>query len=88
MRKLASIRRIADIQPIKDADAIEVATIDGWKVVVKKGEYSVGNLVVYLEIDSWVEANVTNLAQARTLFKKILKGQRNILRFLSRQEIQ
>ncbi|CAB4197151.1 hypothetical protein UFOVP1304_25 [uncultured Caudovirales phage] len=41
-----------------------------------------------LEIDSWVEANVTNLAQARTLFKKILKGQRNILRFLSRQEIQ
>lgn len=54
MRKLASIRRIADIQPIKDADAIEVATIDGWKVVVKKGEYNVGNLVVYLEIDSWV----------------------------------
>lgn len=54
MRKLASIRRIADIQPIKDADAIEVATIDGWKVVVKKGEYSVGDLAVYIEIDSWV----------------------------------
>lgn len=54
MRKLASIRRIADIQPIEDADAIEVATIDGWKVVVKKGEFSVGDLAVYLEIDSWV----------------------------------
>lgn len=54
MRKLASIRKIADIQPIKDADAIEVATVDGWKVVVKKGEYSVGDLAVYLEIDSWV----------------------------------
>lgn len=54
MRKLASIRKIANIQPIKDADAIEVATVDGWKVVVKKGEYSVGDLAVYLEIDSWV----------------------------------
>jgi len=54
MRELASIRKIADIQPIKDADAIEVATVDGWKVVVKKGEFSVGDLAVYLEIDSWV----------------------------------
>ena len=54
MRKLASIRRIGDIQSIDGADAIEVATIDGWKVVVKKGEFSVGDLAVYLEIDSWV----------------------------------
>jgi RNA ligase (TIGR02306 family) len=54
MRKLASIRKIADIRPIPDADAIEVAVVDGWKVVVKKGEYSVGDLAVYLEIDSWV----------------------------------
>ena len=54
MRKLASIRRIADIQPIEGADAIVVATIDGWKVVVKKGEFAVGDLAVYLEIDSWV----------------------------------
>ena len=54
MRKLASIRRIADIQPIEGADAIVVATVDGWKVVVKKGEFKVGDLAVYLEIDSWV----------------------------------
>lgn len=54
MRKLASIRKIADIRPIPDADAIEVAVVDGWKVVVKKGEYSVGDLAVYIEIDSWV----------------------------------
>jgi RNA ligase (TIGR02306 family) len=54
MRKLASIRRISDVQPIKDADAIEVATVDGWKVVVKKGEYSAGDLAVYIEIDSWI----------------------------------
>ena len=54
MRKLASIRRIADIQPIEGADAIVAATIDGWKVVVKKGEFNVGDLALYIEIDSWV----------------------------------
>ena len=53
-RKLASIRRIADIQPIEGADAIVVATIDGWKVVVKKDEFKVDDLAVYIEIDSWV----------------------------------
>lgn len=54
MRKLASIRVIDAIEPILGADAIEVATVGGWKVVVKKGEYQAGDLAVYLEIDSWV----------------------------------
>lgn len=54
MRKLATLRRISEIAPIPEADAIEVATVDGWKLVVKKGEFSVGQLALYLEIDSWV----------------------------------
>jgi RNA ligase (TIGR02306 family) len=53
-RKLATIRKIAAIEPIEDADAIEVAVVDGWKVVVKKGEFAVDSLAVYIEIDSWV----------------------------------
>ncbi|UYD57588.1 hypothetical protein OFDDKENP_00212 [Aeromonas phage B614] len=51
-RQLASIRKIADIQPIPGADAIECATIDGWEVVVKKGEFAIGDDCVYFEIDS------------------------------------
>lgn len=54
MRKLASIQKILDIQPIPGADAIEVAQINNWKVVVKKGEFAIGDLVVYFEIDSWI----------------------------------
>lgn len=54
MRKLASIKRIDEINPIEGADAIEVATVGGWKVVVKKGEYTAGDLAVYFEIDSWI----------------------------------
>lgn len=54
MRKLATIRRIDAIHPIEGADAIETAIVGGWKVVVKKGEYAVGDLAVYCEIDSWI----------------------------------
>lgn len=54
MRKLATIRKIDALTPIVGADAIECAHIGGWKVVVKKGEYTAGDLAVYIEIDSWV----------------------------------
>ena len=53
-RKLASVVKIVDIQPIVGADAIVVATVKGWKVVVKKDEYKVGDLAVYYEIDSFL----------------------------------
>lgn len=54
MRKLATIRKIDELNPIEGADAIECAVVGGWKVVVKKGEFNIGDLAVYLEIDSWV----------------------------------
>lgn len=53
-RKLASVRRIDAINPIPNADAIEVATVGGWQVVVKRGEYKVGDLAIHCEIDSWI----------------------------------
>lgn len=51
-RKLATIRKIDLIEPIEGADAIELATIGGWKVVVKKNEFKTNDLCVYFEIDS------------------------------------
>lgn len=52
MRHLATIQKICDISPIEGADKIEVATIKGWKVVVLKDQFKVGDFVVYAEIDS------------------------------------
>ena len=52
MRKLASIQRIRALEPIESADAIEKATVLGWQLVVKKGDYQVGDLCIYVEIDS------------------------------------
>ena len=52
MRQLATIQKIAKLDAIPNADKIEVATILGWKAVVGKGEFKVGDLVIYCEIDS------------------------------------
>ena len=52
MRKLASIQAIKALEPIEGADAIEKATVLGWQLVVKKGEFKVGDMAVYCEIDS------------------------------------
>ena len=54
MRKMATIRKIDSIRPIPGADAIECAIVGGWTCVVKRGEYTVGDLAVYCEIDSWM----------------------------------
>lgn len=52
MRKLATLETILDLQPIPEADKIEVATVRGWKVVVGKGLYQVGDKCIYHEVDS------------------------------------
>ena len=51
-RKLASIQRVLEIIPIENADAIELVRINGWQCVTKKGEFAVGDLGVYFEIDA------------------------------------
>jgi len=53
-RKLASIQKIETLNPIKKADFIEVATVEGmgWNVVVKKGEFQVGDACIFCEVDA------------------------------------
>lgn len=53
-RKLASFRTVDAIEPIEGADMIELAVIGGWKVVIKKGEFAVGDPCVYFEIDTFL----------------------------------
>jgi RNA ligase (TIGR02306 family) len=55
-RQLVTQRTVADIQPIPGADNIVCATVDGWKVVVKKGEFAVGDPCVFFEVDSFLPA--------------------------------
>lgn len=57
MRHLATIQQIAEVKPIEGADAIEAVRVKEWWCVAKKGEFSVGTLCVYFEIDSLLPIN-------------------------------
>lgn len=51
-RHLASIQKISNIEPIVGADRVELATIEGWKTIVQKDQFKIGEMVVFFEIDS------------------------------------
>jgi RNA ligase (TIGR02306 family) len=51
-RKLVSVQTIGNLEPITDADFIEKATVMGWSLVVKKGEFQIGDRCAFFEIDS------------------------------------
>ncbi|MDR3049003.1 MAG: hypothetical protein LBV16_04100 [Elusimicrobiota bacterium] len=57
MRKLASIQKIKEISPIKGYDRVELATVLGYKSVIKKGDFKVGDICVYFEVDSVLPKN-------------------------------
>lgn len=74
MRKLASIQEIRDIQPIPNADAIEVVTINGWQVVAKKGKFKIGDLCVYFEIDSFLPIKPEFEFLRKACYRKMADG--------------
>ena len=51
-RALAHVEKIEWIRPIEGADNIELIGVLGWVCVAKKGEFNVGDMAVYIEIDS------------------------------------
>jgi RNA ligase (TIGR02306 family) len=73
-RALASVQRILAVDPIPYADAIEVATVRGWKVVIKKGEYQPGDLAVYCEIDSFLPIDDAYEFLRKSSYRKLPDG--------------
>mgnify|MGYP006921281600 CR=1 FL=1 len=74
-RKLASIRTINEILPIEGADNIELAVVDGWKVVVAKNVgHKVGDSVIYCEIDSFLPIKDEFEFLRKSSYKKLSDG--------------
>ena len=48
MRELAKISTIQNLEPIKGKDRIELATVENYPVIIQKGIYKEGDLVVYI----------------------------------------
>jgi RNA ligase (TIGR02306 family) len=74
-RSLAQIVKVINIEAIDGADKIELASVLGWKVAVKKDDkFSIGDLAIYFSIDSVLDTNPRTefLGGKRLKTKKIL----------------
>lgn len=54
-RELAYLVRVDGIEPIVGSDNCEAALVGGWRVMVRKETFKVGELAIYFEIDSRVD---------------------------------
>ena len=71
---MATIRKIDALRPIEGADAIETAIVGGWTCVVKKGEYTAGDLAVYCEIDSFIPSTIAPFLTKPGHYAKTFEG--------------
>jgi len=74
MRKLASVQKIVDVQPIEGADLICKYKVNNWWVVDGVGKYGVGDFVVYCEIDSFLPIREEYEFLRKSSYKKLVDG--------------
>lgn len=76
-KSLAHIEKIEEIIPIVGADKIEIAKVFDYSIVVKKNEFKVGDLALYIEVDSILPDGFND--EQRNLYnslKEILKTEK------------
>lgn len=88
MRELAHVEKIVHIDPIPGADSIVVAQVLGWNVVIGKDDFKEGDLAVFFEIDSFLDASdpryasfeprFTNWGEKRGMRLKTIKLRKQI----------
>ena len=54
VRELAYLVKIDEIRPIEGYDRVEHARVGGWWIIVRKDQFKVGDVAIYIEIDSKV----------------------------------
>ena len=57
-RELAYVVHIDGLEPIPGYDRVEQAIVGGWRVIVRKGQFQVGDPAIYFEIDSRVPSDM------------------------------
>jgi RNA ligase (TIGR02306 family) len=58
--KLATYETITEVLPIEGADRIELARVQGWQSVIRKGEFKVGDQVIFVPIDTVLAPSAWN----------------------------
>ena len=57
IRELVYVVNIDGIEPIPGYDRVEHAIVGGWRVIVQKGQFKMGDPAIYFEIDSRVPSD-------------------------------
>jgi RNA ligase (TIGR02306 family) len=70
MQKIASVERIYNIQPHSNADSLEIGSVCGYKCIVKKGEFTDNDLIIFIEPDSIISESSRNITQYSFLQNK------------------
>jgi RNA ligase (TIGR02306 family) len=73
-RKMAWIVKIEEITPIINADSICAYRVGGWWVVDRKDSYAIGDLCVYVTIDSWVPNTIAPFLTKPGQYPKVFEG--------------
>jgi RNA ligase (TIGR02306 family) len=58
--KLAEIQTINEIIPIEGADRIVLAKVQGWQSVIQRGQFNVGDRIVFVPIDTVLRPETWN----------------------------
>ena len=67
------VAKINEIKPIEGADNIELGVIGGWNCIIKKGQYSVDDLVIVATTDAVIPQTISD---AMNVTNYLRKGQR------------
>jgi RNA ligase (TIGR02306 family) len=75
-RIMARVVTIEDIKPIDGANAIELCYVMGWQCVAKKDEFKIGDLCIYVSIDSLLDPTNPNFSffEGKCLKTKVIRG--------------
>jgi RNA ligase (TIGR02306 family) len=73
---LAQVVRLEELRPIPDVDRIELGRVMGWWVVIRKDEFKVGDLAVYVKIGSVLDPSVADFSflEGKPIKTKKIRG--------------
>ena len=74
MRKLVTVQAIEELHDIPSADRILEAKVMGWRTIVKKGEFAIGDRCLFFEVDSLLpEAEWSEFMRSKKFRIKTMK---------------
>jgi len=63
--KLSSLETIESLEPIENADAIVMATVLGWNIIVKKDEFQIGDRCIHIPVDTIIDTSMKHFERFR-----------------------